>query len=290
MKEKKVIGVVMLAVMLIVVFTTKVFASDKIDLVKNIDRNEVLNIIQNNIPENTENITAEDVINIYNKVTEKYSNEDIAELIEENKEELKEGLGVTEELISTGTKFLKTTNEEQLKEILNEDIDINEIQTKIEEGVPAQEIIQETFTPEKTAQVGTKLLLANEITKKIIIIGTIYLLFNIIIKWTIYVKAGRPGWSVLIPIYKDVTYLQVCKMNPLLIIVSFIPLLGWFIWGFIKIISRFKLAKAFGKGFLFGVGLLLLSPVFELILAVEKNTYKTNDHEENTIVNVENEK
>lgn len=277
---KKMTSAVILFMLLVLLFTTNVFASIDINAVNKLDKNELINIIQDNIPEDTENVTAEDVINIYNKVTEKYSNEDIAELIEENKEEIKEGLGVTEEVINTGTQLLKTTDEEQLKEIINEDINIEEIQSKIEEGIPVEEIITEVFTPEKTAQIGTKLLLANEIAKKVITIVCIYILFNILVRWIIYVKADKPGWSILIPIYKDVTYLQVCKMNPLLIIIPFIPIIGWLIWGFIKIISRFKLAKAFGKGFLFGLGLLFLSPLFELILALSKNTYISEENVE----------
>lgn len=277
---KKIKKTLTLFILLIILFSTNVFASIDMNVVEKLDKNEIINIIQDNMPQDTESITPEDVINIYNKVTEKYTNEDIAGLIEENKEEIKEGLGITDEVINTGTQLLKTTDEKQLKEIINEDIDIKDIQSKIEEGIPVEEIIQETLTPEKTAKIGTKLLLANKIAKKIISIVLMYILLKISVKWIIYVKADRHGWAVLIPIYKDITYLQVCRMNPALIFFSFIPLLGWLIWGFIKIISRFKLAKAFRKGFLFGLGLLFLGPLFELILAITKNTYITKENKE----------
>ena len=40
------------------------------------------------IPENIENVTNEDILNIYDKITEQYSNDEIADMILENKEEI----------------------------------------------------------------------------------------------------------------------------------------------------------------------------------------------------------
>ena len=40
------------------------------------------------IPENIENVTNEDILNIYDKITEQYSNDEIADMILENKEDI----------------------------------------------------------------------------------------------------------------------------------------------------------------------------------------------------------
>ena len=54
------------------------------------------------------NISTEDILKAYDELSEKYSNEEIANMIEEHKEEIKDK-GVSEEVISAGTNFLKTT-------------------------------------------------------------------------------------------------------------------------------------------------------------------------------------
>ena len=45
---------------------------------------------------------------------------------------------------------------------------------------------------------------------------------------------------------------------------------GAFIIAIIEIIQKFKLSKKFGKGVLFGFGLLFLQPIFESIIAFSK--------------------
>lgn len=67
------------------------------------------------------NISTEDILKAYDELSEKYSNEEIANIIEEHKEEIKDK-GVSEEVISAGTNFLKTTDTEVVREIIKNDI------------------------------------------------------------------------------------------------------------------------------------------------------------------------
>ena len=96
-------------------------------------------------------------------------------------------------------------------------------------------------------------------------------MYKIILRWIIFKKANKHGWASIIPIYRQTTYLKVSKMSPWWILIVFIPFIGSLIYGIIKIISRFKLSKAFKKGAGFGFGLLFLPLIFESILAFNSN-------------------
>lgn len=63
------------------------------------------------IPENIENVTNEDILNIYDKITEQYSNDEIADMILENKEEISQEVGISESVINTGAEFIRNKSE-----------------------------------------------------------------------------------------------------------------------------------------------------------------------------------
>lgn len=92
----------------------------------------------------------------------------------------------------------------------------------------------------------------------------------VIAEWKIFTKAGKEGWKALIPVYNAYTMLQILNMEPLLCFLTLIPgakfMLG--------IVMNVKLAKSFGKGTGFAVGLILLEPIFEMILGFGDAKYK----------------
>ena len=63
---------------------------------------------------------------------------------------------------------------------------------------------------------------------------------------------------------------KVSGLSPWLILLILIPIIGAFIIAIIEIIQKFKLSNKFGKGVLFGFGLLFLQPIFESIIAFSK--------------------
>lgn len=97
-----------------------------------------------------------------------------------------------------------------------------------------------------------------------------WIVLVIVAEWKIFKKAGKEGWKALIPIYNAYTLLQILNMEPMLCFLTFVPganfLLG--------IVMSVKLAKSFGKGAGFAVGLILLEPIFEMILAFGDAKYK----------------
>jgi hypothetical protein len=81
--------------------------------------------------------------------------------------------------------------------------------------------------------------------------------------WKIFVKAGEPGWAAIVPIYNVLVLLKISGKPMWWIILFFIPLANLIV----AIITMFSLAKNFGKGGGFAIGLILLTIVFLPMLA-----------------------
>ncbi len=215
-----------------------------------------------------------DVLQAYKDLSENYSNEDIADAIEENKDLLKEQ-GVSENVIDSGTSVLRSVDAKQLNKILSEDINIDEIQQQLDAGATPAEIIdsiqQDMSTTDKIS-LGVNIIMAFTIVKTIIWIIVILIIYNIIIRWRIYKKAGKHGWAVLIPIYRDVIMYKICDVSPWVLLLLLVPVIGWFILLIVNIYTKFTLAEGFGKGIGFGFGLWILGPIFEAILAFSRKS------------------
>ena len=215
-----------------------------------------------------------DVLQAYKDLSENYSNEDIADAIEENKDLLKEH-GVSENVIDSGTSVLRSVDAKQLNKILSEDINIDEIQQQLDAGATPAEIIdsiqQDMSTTDKIS-LGVNIIMAFTIVKTIIWIIVILIIYNIIIRWRIYKKAGKHGWAALIPIYRDVIMYKICDVSPWVLLLLLVPVIGWFILLIVNIYTKFTLAEGFGKGIGFGFGLWILGPIFEAILAFSRKS------------------
>lgn len=87
--------------------------------------------------------------------------------------------------------------------------------------------------------------------------------------WKVFVKAGKPGWACIIPIYNVVVLLDIVGKPIWWIILYLIPLVNIII----IIIIYVALAKAFGKGVGFALGLIFLPFIFYPILGFGDATY-----------------
>ena len=94
-------------------------------------------------------------------------------------------------------------------------------------------------------------------------------IFYCIVQWRIFVKADKPGWASIVPFYQTIVLLHMVNMsgwNLLLLCIPFVNIV-------IAIIMMLKLAKVFNKDTGFGVGLILLYPIFSVILAFDSSDY-----------------
>ena len=135
------------------------------------------------------------------------------------------------------------------------------------------------------------------IISSMMVLGGMYLIFafvwwilQIIANWNIFTKAGEAGWKSLIPIYGDyvsykiawqtsyfwlnfilgilLSYVSNANLNESMFLsLIVIPLTV------INIMYCVKLARAFGRGIGFAIGLILLQPIFLLILGFGSDQY-----------------
>ncbi len=89
--------------------------------------------------------------------------------------------------------------------------------------------------------------------------------------WIVFEKADRPGWAILIPGYNMWVLAEVGDkpgwMGLLMFFSGFIPYVGFLIGLVLSFMISIGVARAFGRGAGFGVGLALLPIVFYPILA-----------------------
>ncbi len=97
-----------------------------------------------------------------------------------------------------------------------------------------------------------------------------FIIFFIFVMWKIFVKAGKPGWGCIVPIYNIILQLEIADRPIWWIFLMFIP----FVNIVISIIILIDIAKAFGKGTGFGLGMLFLPFIFFPILAFDSSEYQ----------------
>lgn len=88
--------------------------------------------------------------------------------------------------------------------------------------------------------------------------------------WVIFTKAGKPGWAAIIPFYNMWVLVEICGKSPLWFVLLFIPCVGIIV----SLLLNIELAKVFGKGAGFGIGIILLPFVFLPMLAFGDATYQ----------------
>jgi hypothetical protein len=87
--------------------------------------------------------------------------------------------------------------------------------------------------------------------------------------WTVFQKAGKPGWMSIIPLLNMYVLLKIIGRPGWWLLLMFIPFVNFVI----LILVRVDLALSFGRGIGFALGLILLSPIFFLILAFGGSRY-----------------
>ena len=111
---------------------------------------------------------------------------------------------------------------------------------------------------------------SGELSPTVIIIYVIVVVIVLAGYWKVYTKANKPGWAAIIPIYNVVVWLEIIGRPLWWLILLLIPIVNIII----LIVMYNDLAKSFGKGVGFTIGLILLSPIFILILGFGDAQYE----------------
>jgi Family of unknown function (DUF5684) len=102
------------------------------------------------------------------------------------------------------------------------------------------------------------------------IVWAALVIFMIATMWKLFTKAGQPGWASIIPIVNTYFMIKVAGRPGWWLLLLFIPLVNFVI----LIILFLDIAKRFGKGVGFGIGLILLPIIFFPILAFGNAQYQ----------------
>lgn len=95
-------------------------------------------------------------------------------------------------------------------------------------------------------------------------------LLMIVGAWKMFSKAGQPGWAILVPFYNVYVFLKVAGKPGWWMVMMFVPIANIVF----AIMATAALAKNFGKGGGFVVGLILLPIVFYPILGFGGAQYR----------------
>ena len=295
-KRKNIVKIILIGIIILLVLTfpKTLFAtnSQTANNTKTIETMQINNIESNSIIEdeatlsdtiknliltiNSEGMTKQllsETIDLYRKTSAQYTNNEIAVIIEDNREELVTN-GVPNNEIDNVVKLLKNIDTKQLNKVLDT-INIDEISTQIEQGKSLQDIIKDiTNSLSATEKVGLviDILLSAHVIKTILTAILVLFIYRTLLRCVIYKKAGKRAWAPFIPIYRNVVMLKICGMSPWWLLLLLVPIIGWaFLW-VVSVASKFMLAESFGKGAGFGIGLWLLAPIFETILVFSRKT------------------
>lgn len=213
------------------------------------------------------------ILDLYTQVTEKYNNDEIVDMIEQNRNELKTN-NVKMKTVDNIIKILNSIETTQLRNIITQ-IDVDELSAKIKNGASTQEIIlyvTENMTASEKIDFAMSIFTSAKTIKTILIVLLILFVYRTLLRCVIYKKAGKHAWAPFVPIYRNVVMLKICGMSPWWLLLLLVPVVGWILLFVVSVASKFMLAEAFGKGTIFAFGLWLLAPIFETILVFSKKT------------------
>jgi hypothetical protein len=88
--------------------------------------------------------------------------------------------------------------------------------------------------------------------------------------WKVFVKAGKPGWGCLVPIYNIILILEMAGKPMWWIVLLLIPLVSLIV----AVLVNIEIAKKFGQSTGFGVGLALLPFIFYPMLGFGSARYQ----------------
>lgn len=105
----------------------------------------------------------------------------------------------------------------------------------------------------------------------VLLIVLVVVILMVVSLWKIHLKANQPGWAVLVPYYNIVVLLHIVRRPGWWVLpIVFVPVVNIVLY----IIVLRELARVFGKGVGFTLGLLFLPFIFYPILGFGSATYQ----------------
>jgi hypothetical protein len=128
--------------------------------------------------------------------------------------------------------------------------------------LPSQFLLAQETTDYKTSAGGP--------SPVVLIVELLIALLLIVAMWKVFTKAGQPGWASIIPIYNLYIWCKIVGRPWWWILLMLIPFVNFIV----AIILCIDMAKSFGNGAGFGIGLALLGIIFWPILGFGSAQYQ----------------
>jgi hypothetical protein len=91
--------------------------------------------------------------------------------------------------------------------------------------------------------------------------------------WTAFTKAGRPGWTSLVPCYNALQFLRIARVPSWWLALLFVPGVNVFVYAR----TCLAMARVFGQTPRFARGLFVAPPLFVAILGLGPARYRRYD-------------
>lgn len=106
-------------------------------------------------------------------------------------------------------------------------------------------------------------------TMLLLVVELIAAAMSIMVMWTIYVRAGQPGWASIVPVYNMVVLMNIAGRPAWWFVLMLIPVVNFIIWFMVCM----DLAVAFDRGIPFAAGLFFVPFIFFPIMAFGEPDY-----------------
>ena len=153
--------------------------------------------------------------------------------------------------------------------------------SSVKPALPTTYIMTSILSPHFLIALWTKTMLLAQVDTEtstsvttmnplVMIISLLVTVLMIVAMWKVFTKAGEPGWGSIIPILNLYFLCKIAGRPGWWLLLMLIPVVNLIVW----IIVCVDIAKNFGKGAGFGIGLALLGFIFFPILAFSDATYQ----------------
>ena len=102
------------------------------------------------------------------------------------------------------------------------------------------------------------------------VLYVIWIALVIVGGWKMFVKAGKPGWGIIIPFYNTYLLCKIAGRPGWWLILFFIPIVNIII----ALIVALGISENFGHGAGYGILLWLFAPIMLLVLGFGTDQYK----------------
>ena len=102
-----------------------------------------------------------------------------------------------------------------------------------------------------------------------LVVYLLVLVLELAAAWRLFTKAGRPGWAVIVPVYGTYVLVKIAGRSGWWVLLLLVPVVNLVAMAIVV----YDLARSFGRGGGFAIGLFFLSFVFVPVLAFGPATY-----------------